>query len=118
MRLVALGILITAFFFWVLTGCGDDGLSGSSDAGGDADSDTDTETGDVPIEYPEVMNPFMNPNDLMTGPISPPPEDVMDAHASGDGPPGPDPTLEEVLEGDIMHDEEGDPDAGSSDEEL
>jgi hypothetical protein len=47
------------------------------DADADSDTDVDTDTGDVPIEYPEMANPFLKPNSLMTGPISPPPEDVF-----------------------------------------
>ncbi|MBW2276016.1 MAG: hypothetical protein JRF63_00910 [Deltaproteobacteria bacterium] len=52
-------------------------MSGS-DADGDTDGDSDSDTGGVPIEYPEAINHFMNPNSLLTGPISPPPEDVFE----------------------------------------
>ncbi|MBW2276017.1 MAG: hypothetical protein JRF63_00915 [Deltaproteobacteria bacterium] len=71
-----LGLLLAAF-----GGCesaNDKGGGGSdSDSDSDGDSDSDSDTEGVPIEYPEAINHFMNPNGLLTGPISPPPEDVF-----------------------------------------
>ena len=55
---------------------GTGGADADSDSDSDADSDSDTDTS-VPIEHPEAINHFMNPSGLMTGPISPPPEDVF-----------------------------------------
>jgi len=110
MRLLVLGIAITAFCLWITSGCagGADDM-GSADGDADSDADTDSDTGGVPIEYPQAINFFENPNSLMTGPISPPPEQVLGEDGSGEGPPGPDPTLDL---------EEEDPDGGEPGEEL
>lgn len=98
MRLLVLGLGITLFLFFAFVGCGDDDASADYDAGTDADTDSDTDTGGVPIEYPEALNPLMDPSSLMTGPISPPPEDVY-GDGIADDPPGPDPTLDDHFGG-------------------
>jgi hypothetical protein len=104
MRLLNLGLVITAFIFWALTGCGDDDGGDYYDAGTDADGDTDTDH--VPIELPEALIPSMIPNDVMTGPISPPPEDEFGDGLSGDGPESLDPTSDEDLQDETHEDYE------------
>jgi len=100
MRWLLIALTLQSLVLVVLAGAcaasSDDSMGGAdSDSDSDSDSDTDIDT-DVPIEYPEAINHFLNPNGLMTGPISPPPEDVFGEDLE--------PTDE--------------PDAGSPDEEL
>ena len=115
MRLVILGTGITCFFLFVLVACGDDDDGGYIDAGSDSDTDVDTDSG-TPIELPEAINPLLDPNSLMTGPISPPPEDVFGDGTAGDGPPGPDPAMEEHLIAEDL--DEDDEDQGWDDDDL
>jgi len=64
--LLVCGVLLAA-----LLGCagGDDDGEEYWDAGSDSDSDTDAD-----IEYPVHTNPHLDMHNVMTGPISPPPE--------------------------------------------
>ncbi|MBW2276018.1 MAG: hypothetical protein JRF63_00920 [Deltaproteobacteria bacterium] len=117
MRLFILGLGITCFLLFALASCGDEDDGGAIDGGTDTDTDSDTDTG-VQIEYPEALNPLLDPNSLMTGPISPPPEDVFGDGMTGDGPPGPDPTLDDHLVVEGLDDEDEDWDGGDPDEEL
>ena len=111
MRLLMIAVALLGLLLAALGGCESSAVSASSgdadsDSDSDADTDSDTDT-DVPIEYPEATNHFMNPNGLMTGPISPPPEDVFG---------------EELDDGDDDWDEdddwEEDRDAGEPEEDL
>jgi len=71
--LLPLLLLVVGLALAVLLGCsgGDDDWDEAPDAGTDVDADSD-----VDIEYPEHTNPNLDFRGLMTGPISPPPENV------------------------------------------
>jgi hypothetical protein len=102
MRYVILTLGLFSLVVSLLLGCSSaetaDMSGGDSDADSDSDSDSDTDSG-IPIQYPEVFNALGNPNSVMTGPISPPPENFFEAAKHPDG-------------------DEEDPDAGADDEEL
>jgi hypothetical protein len=101
MRFLISVLALASIALLLLDGCAasDSAALAGGDAGTDADSDTDT--GGVPIQHPEAVNPLLDPWGVMTGPISPPPENIYELGrpAGGD-------------EEDDDLDTDGDPDAG------
>ena len=85
-RWFLLALTVSSLLLWLMLGCaaseGDIEMSGS-DGDGDGDGDSDSDS-DVDIIYPEHIVPLLNLDDVMTGPISPPPEEFDVELTSGD----------------------------------
>jgi hypothetical protein len=86
MRSALLFLCLCSLWLVALLGCESvevsDQSGGDSDADADSDADSDT---DVPVQHPEAINPLLDPWGVMTGPISPPPENIYDKKLTGVG---------------------------------